>query len=67
VPRIWKHSWIGGSLTDKQPLESVVERLPAGMLSGAKTFGEPENQVILLETVRGSQISDLISYRLGIA
>lgn len=37
---------------DENAFESLVEGLPAGMFSGARTFREPENQIVFLEVVR---------------
>lgn len=38
---------------DEKALESLLERLPAGMFSKARTFREQENQIVFLEMVRG--------------
>lgn len=38
---------------DEKALESLLERLPPGMFSGARTYREQENQIVFLDMVRG--------------
>lgn len=38
---------------DERGLESLLEKLPAGMFSKVRTFREHEGQIVFLEIMRG--------------